>query len=501
MIRSLMLAIAFASLAFAAEPPAADAVKRAEKTFKDLFGKDYDKASKSKNPAEKVAFAKKLWDTAVGTPNDPSIAYVFGEKAYPLAMSDPSGYAIALEIKQARVEASGKNRPGQLAAVAEVLEKMLKVAPPEKRAKLLMRVVDAYRDQAEASFSAGRESEMAAALAKAKDFSKGLPPAEALAIAKELAAEKDFCEALRKHQNDVKVNRKLLAANAEDAKGHAGLALALIRTGDAKAALVHLKGSAGDALTKLAEALEKPGDDPLTIGDAWRSAAEAHPAEKAYLLGMARRAYSAAAEAAPMHANAGRAKLIARELPPFRPVTVRVPSASFVLEVLDEPETGEAVIAPWAKAAKAEFTRAEKFSGEACLKLPPGKHGGACQYAAATGPNPNLGEYRFVRFAWKQTGGSFCQITFLSKLHALNSYAAGKPPPDPHVKVAEAIPAKWTMLTRDLYTDRLGNYQGDPKLHVFDGLRIESDGELLLDGVWLGRSAKDLDRLTPRVLE
>lgn len=502
MIRSLVCALGFTVLvAFAAEPPAAEAVKRAEKTFKDLYGKDYEKVAKSKNATEKVAFAKKLWDTAQGTPGDPSIAYVFGEKAYPLAMSDPSGYAMALEMKQSRVEAGGKNRPAQLAAVTEVLEKTLKVATPDKRAKLQLQVIDAYRDQAEASFSAGRDSDMTTALAKAKEHVKGLPPAEALALSKELTTEKDFCEAIRKHQNDVKANQKLLAANADDAKANTAMALALVRIGDVKGALPHLRASQRDVLVRIAQAVENPGDDPLTVGDAWRGAAESFPSDKAFLLGVGRRAYAAAADASPMHANAARARLIARELPPFHPVNLRVPSSSFVFEILDEPERGEAVIAPWAKASKAVFIRSDKFSGEACLKLPPGRHGGASNYTAGTGPNPNLGEYRYARFAWKQTGGTYCQISFMTKLFPLNAYLAGKPLPDPHVKVADAIPAKWTVVTRDLYADRLGNYQGVPAVVAFDGLRIESDGELLLDSVWLGRSLKDLDRLTPRAME
>jgi hypothetical protein len=171
--RVLLAALFAASLALrAAEPPTAEQLKSAEKTFRELFGKDYDKISKSKSADEKVKYARKLCETAGATKGDAAIVQVLGEKAFPLAH-----------------------------------------------------------------------------------------------------------------------------------------------------------------------------------GDLWKAAAETFPAEKAYLLGQARRHYAAGAAAYPMHAAAGRAKLLARELPPFRPIGVCIPSTSFAMELLDEPEQGEATLALWAKAA------------------------------------------------------------------------------------------------------------------------------------------------------
>jgi hypothetical protein len=48
--------------------------------------------------------------------------------------------------------------------------------------------------------------------------------------------------------------------------------------------------------------------------------------------------------------------------------------------------------------------------------------------------------------------------------------------------------------------DRAGTFSTAQQL-TLDSILIESDGTLLIDGFWLGRSARDLDRLQPRPLE
>ena len=83
-----------------------------------------------------------------------------------------------------------------------------------------------------------------------------------------------------------------------------------------------------------------------------------------------------------------------------------------------------------------------------------------------------------------------------------DGYFAGKPGPDERTRLSDTIPTAWTVVTRDLAADRLGGYANPSVVTLtIDGLRIETDGELLLDAVWLGRSLKDLERLQPRPLE
>jgi hypothetical protein len=147
------------------------------------------------------------------------------------------------------------------------------------------------------------------------------------------------------------------------------------------------------------------------------------------------------------------------------------------------------------------FTAADRFSGDFAVRFAvPGRQGGTAAFLVMTAPTPTLGQYRFVRFAWKQTGGTYARIDFIADGNIVDGYLAGKTHPDQFVKLSEAPPRQWTEVTRDLFADRLGNYVGTGEIKL-NGLRIETDGELLLDGVWVGRSLRDLDRLQPRNLD
>ena len=106
---------------------------------------------------------------------------------------------------------------------------------------------------------------------------------------------------------------------------------------------------------------------------------------------------------------------------------------------------------------------------------------------------PQLGQYRYVRFAWKKVGGGGIGIQFgdAGKFGLGGwGYCAGRGKHNIALTdVADAAPAEWVVVTRDLFKD-FGEFtvQGI-------GLLPIGGGEALYDHIYLGRTIEDLDRI------
>lgn len=104
---------------------------------------------------------------------------------------------------------------------------------------------------------------------------------------------------------------------------------------------------------------------------------------------------------------------------------------------------------------------------------------------------PGLGEYRYLRFAWKKVGGQ----TIMVQLHGNEArswgqrYVVGVPNVDwTSTTIGAKIPTEWRVETRDLFKDF-----GEFTIH---GLALSPlDGDYgLFDHFYLARSVADLDR-------
>ncbi|MDA7979340.1 MAG: hypothetical protein MPJ50_11305 [Pirellulales bacterium] len=112
---------------------------------------------------------------------------------------------------------------------------------------------------------------------------------------------------------------------------------------------------------------------------------------------------------------------------------------------------------------------------------------------------PGPGEYRYLRFAWKKSGGSNVML----QLHANGNwgpllgaegpsyrYLAGQPRTDVKaVQISEDLPSEWVVVTRDLFAD-FGEFE-------LDGIALTpGDGEAAwFDHIYLAREKSDLDHL------
>jgi hypothetical protein len=133
------------------------------------------------------------------------------------------------------------------------------------------------------------------------------------------------------------------------------------------------------------------------------------------------------------------------------------------------------------------------FSGSAAIKIIPMQRfePRIPGWAYKITEHPGLGEYRFVRFAWR--ADRECTGLML-QLHTLTDwnirYVAGRDEPGWGSKqVAEKPPARWTVVTRDLFAD-FGE-------HTIRGIAFTafSGKTAWFDHVYFGRSVADLDRI------
>lgn len=120
----------------------------------------------------------------------------------------------------------------------------------------------------------------------------------------------------------------------------------------------------------------------------------------------------------------------------------------------------------------------------------------------------NPGEFRYLRFAWKKTGGTGIMLQlYTSDIPAWNTrffsakgwdqrFYAGKNAAEllPARQVSDKLPGEWEVVTRDLYTS-FGSF-------TLNGLSLAPmDGTAgLFDHVLIGRTVEDLDRATDAAL-
>jgi len=107
---------------------------------------------------------------------------------------------------------------------------------------------------------------------------------------------------------------------------------------------------------------------------------------------------------------------------------------------------------------------------------------------------PELGEYRYVRFAWKKAGGNGIMIQFCGNTDSTgweHRYLSGTSSVGWATReLDEKAPADWKLVTCDLHRD-FGNF-------ILTGIAFTPmDGTAAyFDHIYLGRSIADLDKVT-----
>jgi len=501
MLRTRLIS-AFTFLAFAAFLVAADVpapspaeLKDAERIFRDVYGKEFDRVSKARLPVDKVAFAKKLWDSSRSTNDNQALARVLADKASALAsQAEPTGLSVVLEITRSRV-GKGKDRPSQLAAVAAVLDKMARFEKPDRKVQIGNELVDLYREAADLSQEANKSTDVSLYHGKASLAARThLPPFQAAATLKDIASDRAEYEAEKRQEAEAERLQANIRANPTDPKANQAMAFHVIRAGRTADAVPYLKASGVERLKQIGALLAEPTiAEQGKFGDLLRAAADEFPTEKATLLGLARQQYEAFLAKNPKGADTDRIRLLAKELQAVSgrvgTLLTLVEDNSSIADLFGKVETGTAKVT-WDPAVGYATAGSLKVSTSQIGQISV-RHGTIPGWKYLVKDRPGNGEYQYLQFAVKMRGGTYAFINFGSS-EAVASYAIGKPGNDSRVyAIADKPPTDWLVVTRDMVADVRGAF-------FLSNFKIETDGEVWLDSVYLGRSARDLSKFTPK---
>jgi hypothetical protein len=109
-------------------------------------------------------------------------------------------------------------------------------------------------------------------------------------------------------------------------------------------------------------------------------------------------------------------------------------------------------------------------------------------------------EVRYLRFAWKKTGGQGIMVQFHDPVKSwAMRYIAGQNVVgwNPAVSVSDRLPAEWEVVTRDLFKEHgTFNLTGV----AFTAMYGEPGDYALFDHILLGRTLEDLDKATDLAL-
>ncbi len=147
---------------------------------------------------------------------------------------------------------------------------------------------------------------------------------------------------------------------------------------------------------------------------------------------------------------------------------------------------------PWNDAGEGTVEEKDTFTGDKSIKIIPLQryHNELPGWKFRIVEKPLPGEFRYIRFAWKKSGGSGIML----QLHDTDwnmRYFAGQNVQawQPAIQVAEKLPGDWVVVTRDLFKD-FGE-------RTLKGIALTAfNGEFaMFDHIYLGRSIEDLDRI------
>lgn len=110
--------------------------------------------------------------------------------------------------------------------------------------------------------------------------------------------------------------------------------------------------------------------------------------------------------------------------------------------------------------------------------------------------NPEPGEYRYLRFAWKRMLGDGIMLQLFASPKTWHRYYAGTISEHTKkfgamTKVSDDVPRQWQLVTRDLFADF-----GPMTITGISFSALEGGGQANYDHIYLGRTIEDLDRVT-----
>jgi len=256
----------------------AEAEKAAE-VFDALYGQDERRVRRTREAADDVALAKRLFAAACKAKDQPALLAVLCEKAYGLAAPHPDGYATAVQA-MAFLAGQIPSKAGACAErVVEVRERQYAAADAEGKAAARDALIDAMLRLAHARQKAGQHPQAVSLLKRAARIAKAAG-SDRLAV---VESRHDYARHLLATHHDIADMRTLLERDPQNTAAREKLVrLCLVNLNDPARAAEHLDGVADETLKKYVAAAAKgveaaPELACLQLGDWYRTLGETAP--------------------------------------------------------------------------------------------------------------------------------------------------------------------------------------------------------------------------------
>lgn len=189
-------------------------------------------------------------------------------------------------------------------------------------------------------------------------------------------------------------------------------------------------------------------------------------------------------------------------------ITVSAPAFAGIMVLFDENTATEAGKGDFAAlftshdaGSKVEVVTTDPFKGKYCVFVTPSQsyNNQMTDWNFAIKENPGANEYRYIIFAWKSDGGKGVMVQFPDKGNwgAVTTPCVNPPAPGTRryiagenvtgwsgICVSKEVPAKWTVVERDLFADfgeftitgmALTPFSDDGKGDYYDFIMIGSE--------------------------
>jgi len=292
-------------------PLSADERAKAEKTFADVYGAEYQKLAKAREVSPRIDYARKLISAADEVEaSDPAQAFILREKAIPLAAAGPAGYSLAIDLLE-KLLPDATSRSDVLTQLADVRDRQVRAVKGPTTA-MVIDLVNTLQDlaaeqAAERHFSAAHKT-----LDRARVQARERLGASGKDLVLEIDGQIELITRREKIVPKITDAEQVLLSKPSDPEANTlvGLATLIYENNTAQAA-IHLAKSSDQALINLAELVTSRAGQ-VELADFYKVAGESPAAKdfKEALLARALHIYRAIEEDDPNNPDITRIKLL-----------------------------------------------------------------------------------------------------------------------------------------------------------------------------------------------
>jgi len=264
-------------------------------TFNKLYGDDLKRVAATPSPADDVALAKQLLEAAGNVTNQTAFLALLCEKAYELAIKDPTGYPTAEAAMKLLAASAAEKKVESLQKIAAIYQRSYATAHAEAKAKAGEALIESFKVLADAQAAAQDANGAGATLKQALAVATTIKSESKAAFQDQLAG----LASQQQVEKQIAALKAKLEADPKDASSRKEIVrMYLVETDNPAEAAKFVDETCDEGTRRYVPAAAKPTEDApelacTQLGDWYRGLADqaAVPASKGAMLRRAQTYY------------------------------------------------------------------------------------------------------------------------------------------------------------------------------------------------------------------